>query len=621
MSECPSIDQLGDRATGAVGDDLRRAVQDGQLGLALLQAGPMLAVLADDDPVFLASLLRAAAESRTNGATGALVEADAIAFALTDSRGALIHGSERFQSWIPEPAESVDCRELASRAATLGRATGRVKTMRHGVLATIAIAHDSRSPWPEAMMRLGSAPLNRGVLMVVFAPSRSRVLVERAAVALGLSPLQREIAMALIDEPTLESAAARLRVGRETAKDALDGALKKAGVRRSSQLVGRLIDLSCSLADRDQPPGGAAAALGLTPGEAAVADRVADGQTVDEAAQALGLKPGTVKAYRRTIFEKLGINRSRDLRRLITESTELDHLSRTSSIDLGSSAAPDFDLIALTGADGREIACLDFGSPRGRPLLLLHGFFTGRLAPPPLVNAMAAKGYRVIVPQRPGFGLTSAARGPFLETAVNDMVAILGRLNTPKVSMLARDGAVATALAFGLTHPDRLDIGVLQNPKPPINSFKRARTALTAVSEMLLRHPALIDPYARMLIRQTSLDVLDGIFRRVFAAADVDSACYERPEVSSRLLSDLLGLVGRTVTGGIEEQRLFSEGWSPSAVRVGPTWRLAYSGRFYHPGDEYPWRSFSAGPPAVLAEGGWLIQYTHAPELAALFEP
>ena len=602
--------------TRDVAQELRLGVASGRPSHALLDAWPVLSQFADRKPALLASIIASASGPESASATGALVEGEAVAFGVIDRVGHLIEGSQQFRAGGGDPAESVDCLELVRRATADGRATGRVRTLRHGVLATLAVAGSSASPWPALLERQGMGFPHGGVLLVIFAPSRSHALIGRAADALGLSPLQRRIAVAMLDEPTLEAAALSLGIGRETARDALDGALQKAGARRASLLVGRLIELSCGLTE--QPEGAAAgAALGLTPAEANVAARVADGDTVEEAAWTLGLRQGTVKSYRRSIFEKLGIHRSRDLKRLITEASELERLSGASEIGL--SVEPAGAPRIMHDAVGRTVACLDYGPATGRPLVLMHGYWTGRLAPPPLLLALTAAGRRVIVPQRPGFGLTSAAMGDYISVAVADMALILDRLNCPRASVLARDGGVATALAFGAAFPERLESAVLLNPRRPIDIERRTRSPLTALSGMLLRHPALIEPYARMMLTQSRRDVVIGGLRRAFSTAPADRACFENPEVVDHLVADLMGLVGRTIRGPIAEQRIFSEGWRGPEPYLGPKWRLAFSGYFYSPGDEAVWNAVATGAPVILLDAGMLVQFTHAQAIAALF--
>jgi DNA-binding CsgD family transcriptional regulator len=388
--------------------ELRSMLELGRPSAALWNDWPAIANFADQSPQELAGILSTALAAESRQATGASVEGDAVAFGMIDPGGRQLKGDARFQQWVGDAADSVDLRELAREASARGRASGRVRTLCHGVLATIALGERSTSPWPDLAQLSGLTLKDKSVLLVVFAPSRSAAVIGRAAEALDFSPLQRHVTEALLNAPSLDAAAMSLGVGRETARDALEGALQKAGVRRASQFFGRLIDLSCQLTDRPANHGAlAAASLGLTGAESGVAERIAGGDTVAEAGTALRFKPGTVKAYRRTIFDKLGINRSRDLQRLITEAGELDRLSTLTEVDRHQPI--EGELRILNGTSGRTVALIDHGPAEGRPLLLMHGFWTGRLAPPPLPAALRRAGRRVIVPQRPGFGLTSPA--------------------------------------------------------------------------------------------------------------------------------------------------------------------------------------------------------------------
>jgi len=608
--------RAGDGAfPGDIEGRLRRGVEAGQASLALWDAWPALQAFADHDPDLLASIIGLASHAGAAEATGARVEGESVAFAVAGS-GQI---SDRFRAWVGDPADSVDCRELVRAAEASGQAAGRIRTLDNGVVAALAIARGSVSPWEGFVDRHGAASAGKGVLLVVFAPSRSKALIGRAADSLGLSPLQRRMAMAMLEEASVDAAAVSLGIGRETARDALEGAVRKAGVRGASELVARLISLSCNLAELPSADRAlAGAALGLSRAEAGVAERIADGDTAAQAARRLGLSAGTVKAYRRSIFERLDINRSRDLRRLIIEAGELDRLSRLSEIDL--EAASTGEQRIFTDAAGRTVACMDYGPRSGRPLLLMHGYSTGRLAPPPLLRALAARGRRVIIPQRPGFGMTSPAAADYLATAVADLILILDRLTCPTAAMLARDGGAAVGLAFGVACPARLEAGVLLNPRAPRGIVRRKRTPLTAVSVMLLRHPTLIEPLYRLLMRQSSQPVVVGMFRRAFAAVEADRACFEHPNTLAHLVADQMGLVGRTIRGPIAEQHLYSDGWAIPGLDGGPGWRLAFSGHYYAPGDEIAWVQVASGAPLILLDAGALVQFTHADAIAALFE-
>ncbi|WP_156839603.1 helix-turn-helix transcriptional regulator [Novosphingobium aquimarinum] len=73
----------------------------------------------------------------------------------------------------------------------------------------------------------------------------------------------------------------------------------------------------------DTPPIAAEALrdlLGLTPGEAEVAARLADGLSLAEVADRLGISPNTVRAHLRSIFGKTGVKRQSQLIQLVHHS-------------------------------------------------------------------------------------------------------------------------------------------------------------------------------------------------------------------------------------------------------------------------------------------------------------
>jgi pimeloyl-ACP methyl ester carboxylesterase/DNA-binding CsgD family transcriptional regulator len=507
------------------------------------------------------------------------------------------------------------------QARTEARAFGLVETVEHGVLSALASRADVALNWPGLAQLIESAtpwrPATDDVVIAAFAPSRSRAMVLRAAEALGLSPLEARISAALLYAPSLEAAAREAGVGRATAKDALDGALRKTGAKGASQLVGRIVDLSCGADDRPRDWASTARASGLSPAETRIAEQIADGVTAQAMAVRLGLTEQTVKSYRKAIFAKLGINRSRDLRRLLAEAGELERLSQSAQVV---SPGADGLLRATVGPDGRRVAVIDYGPASGRPILILHGYTTGRLAAPPLLNALRCRGFRVIVPQRPGFGLTSAAEGDYLQTAVRDMALVLDRLELRAAAILARDGGAASAIGFAAAFPERITSGVLLNPRPPIGLERRVATPFSALSAMLLRHPELIEGFAAMMQRQTRRDLIGGVLRRAFADIEADRLCFEVPANARHMIDDHLGLVGRFTAGFCAENLLFADGWEPPATYAGPRWRLAFSdGLTLEPPGL--WASVGDGAPALLEDAGLLAQFTHADALAELIDP
>ena len=279
-----------------------------------------------------------------------LVEPGSFSLAVAASDGRVRWASAAFSALVGEATAAPDCRALIAKAATSGRASGLVATPARGAVIVTARSPRFAGEWPlapEAKRALGEA--DDRFLLVAFAPSRAPGVALVSAVALGLAPREADLAAALLEAPNFRVAAQRVGMSIETAKDALARACRKAGVRGASELVGRLLDLSCGAEAIE--PDAIAATLGLTPAEARVAIAAGRGESVEATATSLGLSESTVKTYRKTIFAKTGASRDRDLRRLVAEASGLGRLAGASEIVLDDRAAG--ERLRVGGEGGR----------------------------------------------------------------------------------------------------------------------------------------------------------------------------------------------------------------------------------------------------------------------------
>ena len=317
--------QVGNSKGRVVGQDLAdvgaalyAALNAGQPGAAIVDAWP---VMGDADPrwqALVGEIATAAARLHPSVSEAALVHPEAAGAALVDRRCGLRRADARFAAWIGEPAASADCRRLVAQALAGQPAIGLVTALDGRVAPVFARPAVADGPWAPIAAALGDpADAGDNVLLIAFAPSKSSALARRAAAALGLTPLEAKVAESLLDAPNLAVAADQIGIGRETAKDALARAMKKTGVRRAAELVGRLVDLTFE-AGRDSGENLSLLrqALGLSPAEARVAAALAAGGEAREIGARLGLSEETVKSYRRSIYAKTGASHARDLLRL-----------------------------------------------------------------------------------------------------------------------------------------------------------------------------------------------------------------------------------------------------------------------------------------------------------------
>ena len=109
----------------------------------------------------------------------------------------------------------------------------------------------------------------------------------------------------------------------------------------------------------------------------------------------------------------------------------------------------------LSLPDGRRLGYAEYGDPHGRPLVYLHGFPGSRLAGGVLDEAARAGGVRVLAPERPGLGLSSAQPGRTLLDTAQDVRALAEALGIGRFVVLGESGGGPYALACAHELGDR----------------------------------------------------------------------------------------------------------------------------------------------------------------------
>ncbi len=610
---------LGVGSTTSLPQAVRERLAEGQPSQAFIDAWPMLEATASRDPVALAAVLAEAALLDSSAGSAALTPASAVSGAVITLSGQTLYADPGFTALFGGTGDSLAFRRLLKLAQRQGRASGLAEAQDGAVIATCAGTVQAALRWPlsvECRQALAH-PAARTVLLA-FAPSRASDQASLAAQAFGLTPLEARLAEALLDSPNLESAAARIGVGRETARDALRGAMRKAGAKRSPDLVRRMMDLMCG----DHPPAADLEAtlrsvFDATPAEARAAARFADGLTARQVALALGVKEATVRGQLKAIFAKTGVKKAKDLVRLCMEAGALATLTHMSE-SLVETADPAGWLRIIRTAGDRRIAFVDYGPRSGRPIFVLHGSSTGQSLPPRFVGLLQARGWRPIVPQRPGFGLTDRTDGDHLATCADDNVAILDALKLPTVDILARDAAGAAGLAFAERHPCRVRGGVLINPHAAEDVYPGLQSLRGSVMRMFSSQPHLIETFAEMLRRQTRTDLLITILRRVLDEIESDRLALDDPMILRQLVRDAQALSARSSAGFAAEHALYARGWRPPARVGGERWTVLHGQGLKIPRAEARWAhlpnvSFHEHPSA-----GLLIYFTFPEAVASL---
>lgn len=605
-------------------ESFRGHLTGGQPSDGILEAWTSLEAIVAHDPKGVAEAMAQAARIDASAGFAALAPEGSVGGAVISPSGELAQADVQFIRWFGNPKDSPAFRRLIRLAQKQGQVSGLIETEDGGVIAACAGTETYALRWPLSAESRAQLELpGRRVALLGFAPSRVSALAARAAQAFGLTPLEARISEALLDAPNLNEAAERVGVGRETAREALKKAMRKAGAKRSPDLVRRMMDLMSGM---NAPSGDVetvlSALFGATPAEARAAARFAEGLTAREVAAALGVKEATVRGQLKAVFAKTGVNKAKDLVRLTVEASTLTALTQAyestiEPIDREGRAR------LITMAEGRRIALIDYGPTGGRPVVVFHGYSIGRFLPPVFVTRLHRAGYRPIVVQRPGFGLSDAAPSmeSQLQVAADDLAAVLDALKLRKTDVLIRDGATAAGLAFAARHGDRIGHGLLLNPRPPASLERSQGSLIASIARTMLKHPELIAAFGEMLRRQNRTDLLTRALRRSLDPVPADRALLDDPTTEALLIRDTQGMGARSSAGFAAEMAVYAHGWTPPATVGGERWTLVLSGGFHWPASATFWRKTL--PDAELREisgAGYLAYFTHPEDLIAALE-
>lgn len=108
--------------------------------------------------------------------------------------------------------------------------------------------------------------------------------------------------------------------------------------------------------------------------------------------------------------------------------------------------------------DGRQLAYVVYGAEGGRPLLYCHGFPASRLEGRMMADAARALDIRLIVPDRPGYGLSDFRHADSLGDWAEDLKFCADALGLGRFPLLGVSGGGPYALAAAERLGDRIAV-------------------------------------------------------------------------------------------------------------------------------------------------------------------
>ncbi len=216
--------------------------------------------------------------------------------------------------------------------------------------------------------------------------------------------------------------------------------------------------------------------------------------------------------------------------------------------------------------DGRRLGFAEFGTPRGRAVIWMHGTPGARRQIPVEARAYAAENdLRIIGLDRPGVGVSTPHLYADILDWTDDLRIVADVLSIDTMRTVGLSGGGPYALAAGAAMPDRVhSVGVLGGVAPTVG-LDAINTGLIGLAHTLrapleaFRVPLGVGVSAAIrLLRPVAGPVID-----TYAAFQPrgDRELLQRPEFRAMFVEDLVGGTKRQFTAPISDAVLFTRHW------------------------------------------------------------
>lgn len=278
----------------------------------------------------------------------------------------------------------------------------------------------------------------------------------------------------------------------------------------------------------------------LTAAEAKLVSALVRDESLNSIAEQFGISKHTIRSQLKSVYEKTDTHRQAELvRQVITGPAMLAAISgrgecadnfRVTPIKLSKfakGASTHHRSVRLP--DNRLLGYAEYGLPDGRPLILMHATIGSRLQRHPDESIVERIGIRLIVPDRPGVGLSDNKENMSLLDWANDIEHLAEHLKLKRFAVLGYSGGGAFALACAHRLQKTIDRVILVSSIAPFHSIWEL-DGMIAPFRLVLSlgkyAPSLLGP----LVRLTGIRRRPELFSNEFIK--------QMPEIDKILLND-----------------------------------------------------------------------------------
>lgn len=305
--------------------------------------------------------------------------------------------------------------------------------------------------------------------------------------------------------------------------------------------------------------------FGLTSAEIEIVHGIALGHPLREIAEARARSHETVRTQLRTIFSKTETHSQSELLRIIIGLMEVSVLplrhAPEADADTHVQDAPaqthpdtpmrDLPVHSLRLPDGRHIDVIEFGAPDGKPVLYMHMLYGLTRWPRGAEVAAQARGLRVIVPVRAGYGRSSPLPNDTDRTlaCALDYAAVLDHFGLSHVTVLSLGADLRFALQLALLRKDLVS-GILgcaaQLPSRNAAQYERMGKWPRFILANACYVPMAVPFFVKAGFSLARVLGKERFFLKINSDSPIDIDTFSRPEAYEAMLLGSEVALGRT---------------------------------------------------------------------------
>jgi pimeloyl-ACP methyl ester carboxylesterase/DNA-binding CsgD family transcriptional regulator len=334
----------------------------------------------------------------------------------------------------------------------------------------------------------------------------------------------------------------------------------------------RAIILVASRSARALSVEGIAMLFGLTTTEARLTQHLSIGRTLDEAANDLEISANTAKTHLKRVFAKVGVRRQSELVQSIYASPLwLEPRPGAVQMEAGSIAGRYMNVrgtpqqsCGMRLPDQRWLAWSDNGPENGMPVIFMSGLVGSRYLSHPDDSLLMELGIRLIIPERPGTGDSTAQPNRQIADWPADVRAMADAIGLDTFHVLGYSAGTPYALVCAQQLGARLRSVTLVAAIPPFEGVADLRNyaSMFRTSLFVGRYaPSLLVPMARVFTGAIKKNVYRYIEQNLKAAAAFDRAIFADARFRAVYAIGLLNSVKNSEGDIAREMQLIAEPW------------------------------------------------------------